>query len=226
MATFEQVYHVPVNPMESRKRKAGVPLPYLIRPRRKLPVYDTFNLYNDYLGTLSTTDGFDYVGDDDDSTVVVEPVVVVEAVETSSTLDKVTQNDLTASLSELDIHALDKGIQNDLSASLSEMDINFLPLEKGIQNDLSASLSGMGISSGHSLKCESDDEYVVVEKVEALPNSKIERVGAIQMLELSKDAADEPESKVAVDEPESKVAVEKSESKDAGSNSDDEWVVV
>uniref|UniRef100_A0A1J3EBC9 Uncharacterized protein n=1 Tax=Noccaea caerulescens TaxID=107243 RepID=A0A1J3EBC9_NOCCA len=200
MATVEQVYPVSVNPMDSRKRK-GVPLPYLIRPRRKLPVYDSFSLYNDYLDYSPNSDGFDYVGDDDDSTVV-------EAVESSSTLDKVVQIELSASLSELDIHALDKGIQNELSASLSEMDINFLALEKGIQNDLSASLSEMGISSDHSLKDERDDDYVVVEKVEALPNSKTERAGAIQMLELSKDAVD------------------KSEPKDAGSNSDDEWVVV
>ncbi|CAL9225956.1 unnamed protein product [Arabidopsis halleri] len=110
----------------------GVPLPYLIRPRRIFPPIDTFPFYNDY----SSDD------DEGDSSMnVVE----------SSTLD-------------------DKDV-----------------------------------SAGHS-----DDEYVVVDKAEAImTNSKTEKPGAIQMMELSKDTVGDDES----------------ESKDAGYNSD-EWVVV
>ncbi|EFH44243.1 hypothetical protein ARALYDRAFT_493002 [Arabidopsis lyrata subsp. lyrata] len=93
----------------------GVPLPYLIRPRRIFPPIDTFPFYNDYSS------------DDDDE------------------------------------------------------------------------------AAGHS-----DDEYVVVDKAEAImTNSKTEKPGAIQMMELSKDT----------------VGDEESEAKDAGYSSD-EWVVV
>ncbi|ESQ55540.1 hypothetical protein EUTSA_v10027221mg, partial [Eutrema salsugineum] len=72
------------------------------------------------------------------------------------------------------------------------------------ENENNASLSEIGVAaSGHL----SDEEYVVVEHVEAMPQTKTERAGAIQMMELSKDTVDE------------------SESGDEGSNSDD-WVVV
>lgn len=40
----------------------------------------------------------------------------------------------------------------------------------------------------------SDEEYVVVDNVEVSPNSKTERAGAIQIMELSKDAFHESES--------------------------------
>ncbi|KAL1224796.1 hypothetical protein V5N11_027955 [Cardamine amara subsp. amara] len=143
MAKLEPVYADSF--MESRKRKLntcrGVPLPYLIRPRRNLPPFDTFGFYNDYLEDLSDDEG-------DDSSVVEA------AAETSS---------------------LDKGNESN--------------------------------AMGYLLKDEKDEDYVVVDHVEATPNSQKERAGAIQMMELSKDTVDE------------------SESDNAGYNSD-EWVVV
>jgi hypothetical protein len=47
MATLAPVHAVSV--LHSRKRGGcnGVPLPYLIRPRRKIPPVDTFDFYND-----------------------------------------------------------------------------------------------------------------------------------------------------------------------------------
>jgi len=115
MATLAPVHAVSV--LHSRKRGGcnGVPLPYLIRPRRKIPPVDTFDFYND--------------SDDE---------------------------------------------------------------------------------SGEGDKGHSDDEYVVVDKAEAImPNVKTEKPGAIQMMELSKDAVGDDESKA----------------KDAGYSSD-EWFVV
>ncbi|ESQ55539.1 hypothetical protein EUTSA_v10027602mg [Eutrema salsugineum] len=63
MSLFEPVYAASANSMESRKRKSnneltcrGVPLPYLIRPRKKLPVYDGLTFYNEYL-EYSSVDG-------------------------------------------------------------------------------------------------------------------------------------------------------------------------
>ncbi|XP_006414086.2 uncharacterized protein LOC18030450 [Eutrema salsugineum] len=158
MSLFEPVYAASANSMESRKRKSnneltcrGVPLPYLIRPRKKLPVYDGLTFYNEYLEYSSVDDGLDSESDDGDSPL--------KAVETSS-------------------------LEN--------------------ENENNASLSEIGVAaSGHL----SDEEYVVVEHVEAMPQTKTERAGAIQMMELSKDTVDE------------------SESGDEGSNSDD-WVVV
>ncbi|KAH0935211.1 hypothetical protein HID58_012328, partial [Brassica napus] len=95
-------------------------LPYLIRPRRKLPVYYSYALYNDgFIGYSS----FDESDDDDSSLKAVEP------------------------------SSLEKG--NESNASLSETD---------------------------GVPMLSDEEYVVVDSVEAFPNSKTER------MELSKDA--------------------------------------
>ncbi|CAH2078630.1 unnamed protein product [Thlaspi arvense] len=150
MALFAPVYAASVGSMESRKRKGnseltcrGVPLPYLIRPRRKLPVYDGVALYNDYIEYASFED---LESDDDDDSSM-------KAVETSS---------------------LEKG--------------NIF----GLTSESNASLS----ETGHSPNDESDEEYVIVNNVEALPTAtaKPERAGAIQMMELSKDAVDEPES--------------------------------
>ncbi|KAF8097432.1 hypothetical protein N665_0289s0020 [Sinapis alba] len=150
MATLAPVYAASFDSMESRKRKLNrVPLPYLIRPRKRQPVYDTYSLYNDFIAYSSLEDGFDSESDEEESPV--------EAVRTS--LEKV---------------------------SLSET-----------------------VSAG-SL---SDEEYVVVDNVEVLPNPKTERAGAIQMMELSK----------AVDEMELHDAGSGNE--DAGSDSD-AWVVV
>ncbi|KAL0659352.1 hypothetical protein Bca4012_079937 [Brassica carinata] len=89
-------------------------LPYLIRTRRKLPVYYSYALYNeDFIGYSS----FDESDDDDSSSKAVEPF------------------------------SLEKG--NESNASLSETD---------------------GVST------LSDEEYVVVDNVEVLPNSKTERM--------------------------------------------------
>ncbi|KAH0870864.1 hypothetical protein HID58_077886, partial [Brassica napus] len=83
-------------------------LPYLIRTRRKLPVYYSYALYNeDFIGYSS----FDESDDDDSSSKAVEPF------------------------------SLEKG--NESNASLSETDV----MRK---------------------------EYVVVDNVEVLPNSKTE----------------------------------------------------
>ncbi|KAG5389495.1 hypothetical protein IGI04_031036 [Brassica rapa subsp. trilocularis] len=110
-------------PVLKRRR---IPLPYLIRPRRKLPVYDSYSLYDDYIGYLS---------------------------------NKV-------------------GLKSD------EGDVETSSLEKG--NESNAMLCGTGSLS--------DEEYVVVDNVEVSPNSKTERAGAIQMMELSKDGIEESES--------------------------------
>ncbi|EOA18306.1 hypothetical protein CARUB_v10006819mg [Capsella rubella] len=67
-----------------------------------------------------------------------------------------------------------------------------------------------GVETSTLDKGHSDDEYVMVDTiVEALPNPKIEKAEAIQMMELSKDAVND----------------DGSESEDAGYSSD-EWVVV
>lgn len=39
---------------------AGAPLPYLIRPRKRQPVYDTYALYNDYIA-YSSLEGTTYL---------------------------------------------------------------------------------------------------------------------------------------------------------------------
>ncbi|CAN7031633.1 unnamed protein product [Brassica rapa subsp. trilocularis] len=128
MATFEPVSSsTSFHSIESRTRKVNrIPLPYLIRPRRKLPVYDSYSLYDDYIGYLS---------------------------------NKV-------------------GLKSD------EGDVETSSLEKG--NESNAMLCGTGSLS--------DEEYVVVDNVEVSPNSKTERAGAIQMMELSKDGIEESES--------------------------------
>ncbi|KAH0894162.1 LOW QUALITY PROTEIN: hypothetical protein HID58_056591, partial [Brassica napus] len=47
-----------------------IPLPYLIRPRRKLPVYDSYSLYDDYIGYLSNKVGLKSdEGDDETSSL-------------------------------------------------------------------------------------------------------------------------------------------------------------
>ncbi|KAF3545919.1 hypothetical protein DY000_02009533 [Brassica cretica] len=49
---------------------SGIPLPYLIRPRRKLPVYDSYSLYDDYIGYLSNKVGLKSdEGDDETSSL-------------------------------------------------------------------------------------------------------------------------------------------------------------
>ncbi|XP_009108372.1 uncharacterized protein LOC103834070 isoform X2 [Brassica rapa] len=128
MATFEPVSSsTSFHSIESRTSKVNrIPLPYLIRPRRKIPVYDSYSLYDDYIGYLS---------------------------------NKV-------------------GLKSD------EGDVETSSLEKG--NESNAMLCGTGSLS--------DEEYVVVDNVEVSPNSKTERAGAIQIMELSKDAFHESES--------------------------------
>ncbi|KAJ4881028.1 Uncharacterized protein Rs2_38083 [Raphanus sativus] len=70
MATFEPVSTFSFDSMESRMRKVNrVPLPYLIRPRRKLHVYDSYALYNDYIGSLSIKDGLKSESDDETSSL-------------------------------------------------------------------------------------------------------------------------------------------------------------
>ncbi|KAJ0236869.1 Uncharacterized protein HA466_0255530 [Hirschfeldia incana] len=147
MATVAPVYASSFVAMESRKRR--MPLPYLIRPRKRQPVYDTYALYNDYIAYSSLEDGFDSESDDEESSV--------KAVRTSLA-----------------------------KTSLSET------------------------ASAGSL---TDDEYVVVDNVEALPSPKTERPGAIQMMELAK----------GVDELTLEDAASGNE--DSGSDSDS-WVVV
>ncbi|KAL0716862.1 hypothetical protein Bca4012_066184 [Brassica carinata] len=70
MATFGPVSTSLFDSMESRKMKVNrVPLPYLIRPRRKLPVYDSYALYNDYIGYLAIKDGLKSESDDETSSL-------------------------------------------------------------------------------------------------------------------------------------------------------------
>ncbi|CAH8346025.1 unnamed protein product [Eruca vesicaria subsp. sativa] len=70
MATLAPVHATSFDSMESRKRKfSGVPLPYLIRPFKKQPVYDTYALYNDFIAYSSLEDGFDSESDDEDTSV-------------------------------------------------------------------------------------------------------------------------------------------------------------
>ncbi|XP_033133283.1 uncharacterized protein LOC103834070 isoform X1 [Brassica rapa] len=59
MATFEPVSSsTSFHSIESRTSKVNrIPLPYLIRPRRKIPVYDSYSLYDDYIGYLSNKVG-------------------------------------------------------------------------------------------------------------------------------------------------------------------------
>ncbi|WZZ75609.1 hypothetical protein YC2023_086979 [Brassica napus] len=113
-------------------------LPYLIRTRRKLPVYYSYALYNeDFIGYSS----FDVhvhklnflingeSDDDDSSSKAVEPF------------------------------SLEKG--NESNASLSETDV---------YGSLMCLMNLAGVST------LSDEEYVVVDNVEVLPNSKTERM--------------------------------------------------
>ncbi|XP_056848639.1 uncharacterized protein LOC108823115 isoform X3 [Raphanus sativus] len=89
MATFEPVSTFSFDSMESRMRKVNrVPLPYLIRPRRKLHVYDSYALYNDYIGSLSIKDGLKSESDDETSSLEKgslsdEEYVIVDNVEVS-----------------------------------------------------------------------------------------------------------------------------------------------
>ncbi|CAF2148449.1 unnamed protein product [Brassica napus] len=146
MATVAPVYAASFDTMESRKRKLNrVPLPYLIRPFKRQPVYDTYALYNDFIAYSSLEDESD---DEEPS---------VKAVRTS--------------------------LEN---ASLSDT-----------------------VSAG-SL---TDEEYVVVDNVDVLPNPKTERAGAIQMMELSKSVHE-----MTLDDA-------GSDNEDAGSDSD-AWVVL
>ncbi|CAN6986142.1 hypothetical protein IGI04_000955 [Brassica rapa subsp. trilocularis] len=60
MATVAPVYAASFDSMESRKRKLNrVPLPYLIRPFKRQPVYDTYALYNDFIAYSSLEDECD-----------------------------------------------------------------------------------------------------------------------------------------------------------------------
>ncbi|CAN6912992.1 unnamed protein product [Brassica oleracea] len=150
MATLAPVYAASFDTMESRKRKLNrVPLPYLIRPCKRQPVYDTYALYNDFIAYSSLEDGIDSGSDDEEPSV--------KAVRTS--------------------------LEN---ASLSETE------------------------SAGSL---TDEEYVVVDNVDVLPNPKTERAGAIQMMELSKSVG------------EMKLDDAGSDNEDEGSDSD-AWVVL
>lgn len=67
MATLAPVHATSFKSMESRKRR--IPLPYLIRPFKRQPVYDTYALYNDFIAYSSLEDGFDSESDDEESSV-------------------------------------------------------------------------------------------------------------------------------------------------------------
>lgn len=67
MATLAPVHATSFKSMESRKRR--IPLPYLIRPCKRQPVYDTYALYNDFIAYSSLEDGFDSESDDEESSV-------------------------------------------------------------------------------------------------------------------------------------------------------------
>uniref|UniRef100_A0A0D3BKB0 Exostosin GT47 domain-containing protein n=1 Tax=Brassica oleracea var. oleracea TaxID=109376 RepID=A0A0D3BKB0_BRAOL len=72
MATFEPVSSsTSFHSIESRTSKVKrIPLPYLIRSRRKLPVYDSYSLYDDYTGYLSNKVGLKSdEGDDETSSL-------------------------------------------------------------------------------------------------------------------------------------------------------------
>ncbi|KAG2244598.1 hypothetical protein Bca4012_023661 [Brassica carinata] len=67
MATLAPVHAASFETMGSRKRR--IPLPYLIRPCKRQPVYDTYALYNDFIAYSSLEDGFDSESDDEESSV-------------------------------------------------------------------------------------------------------------------------------------------------------------
>ncbi|XP_010434516.1 PREDICTED: uncharacterized protein LOC104718460 [Camelina sativa] len=77
MAKLEPVYADCL--MDSRKRKGcnGVPLPYLIRPRRVLPPFDTFAFYNEYSSDDEGDSSMEEAdkGHSDEEYVIVDNVV-------------------------------------------------------------------------------------------------------------------------------------------------------
>ncbi|WZY68851.1 hypothetical protein YC2023_001091 [Brassica napus] len=88
MATVAPVYAASFDSMESRKRKLNrVPLPYLIRPFKRQPVYDTYALYNDFIAYSSLEDE----SDDEEPSVKA----VRTSLENASLSDTVSAGSLT-----------------------------------------------------------------------------------------------------------------------------------